>query len=126
MRQNTVHAQGSGIMIGGIYLCFVPLFLFKRFFMVHELLETFCCKRSLDREKPLSWSLIEEISSSFATFWSHVDDIVSVGNDIQMMFYDENGVLFFYEARHDRHEFLDIGEVETGCRLIHDIEGFSG
>lgn len=61
----------------------VPLFfLFKRFFMIEKLLKAVCGVRSLHREEPVTGSFVEEISSTFATFRSHVDDVVSVGDDI--------------------------------------------
>lgn len=50
--------------------------------MVYKLLETVSGIGIFDRKESISWSLIEEISSSFATFWSHVDDVVSIGDDI--------------------------------------------
>ena len=38
---------------------------------------------------------------------------------------DEYGVPLLHESIEDIEELLYIGEVETGCRLIEDIEGLS-
>lgn len=42
------------------------------------------------------------------------------------MFYDENGIPLLDKPIEDEKEFLDIREMESGGRLVENVDGFGG
>lgn len=100
------------------------------YFVYNSLLPSFLyispeCLRSvaiLDGEDLVTRACEYQIPSLIATLRPDVDDGVSIGDDIEIVFDDEYGVPLLHESVEDIEELLHIGEVETRCRLIEDIE----
>lgn len=69
-----------------------------------------------------SWSRKDQIPSFIPSLLTDVDDGVGIGDDVEIMFDDEDAIPLFYQFIEDIEELLDIREVETCCRLIEDIE----
>src|SRR4026208_1175907 len=65
-------------------------------------------------------------SSSVATIWPEINDIVGGFDDIKIVLDDEHGVATIHQAGQDLEQTLDIGEVQTCCRFIQNVHGTSG
>ena len=64
----------------------------------------------------------DQVTATVATIGSQVNDIVSRFDDLHVVFDDQNGVSSADEGIEGVQEFLDVMEVETGCRFIKDEE----
>ncbi len=82
--------------------------------------------RIVYKEELLSWSSKNEIPSLISPFRSDVDDGISIGDDVEIMFDHDDTISLLYQSIEDIEEFLHIREVESSCRLIEDIESLSG
>ena len=75
----------------------------------------------------LLWcSCDDDLAACFASFGSHVDDVVCCLDDIEVVFYDDYGVAFVDEAFDDGQEGAYVFEVEACGGLVEDVEGLAG
>lgn len=65
------------------------------------------------------------MSSSISSLWAYVDNSISIGDDVEIMFDHDDTIPLLYETIEDIEEFLYIREVESCGRLIEDIECLS-
>lgn len=65
-----------------------------------------------------------KLSTPVSALRTDVDAVVGIGDDIEIMLDDQDGIAFLHETVEDDEEFLDIGEMETGRGLIEDVDGF--
>ena len=54
---------------------------------------------------------------------SYINDIVSLGDEIEMMLDDDDGVPFINKAVEDALQEFHIGGMETDGRFLKDVEG---
>ena len=64
----------------------------------------------------------EDGATTTTTFWSHVDDVVGLSDDVEVVLDDDNGVAAIYQTADDGHEDADVLEVQTRGRLVEDVE----
>jgi hypothetical protein len=67
-----------------------------------------------------------KVSSVLSTLWPKVDDIVSRLDDIEVVFYHNDGIALIDQKVQDMEKLFNITEMEPCCRLVEDIEGISG
>ena len=60
----------------------------------------------------------DDASSFFSASGPHVDDIVCMPYDIQVVLYHNDGGALFDEAFEDKQERLHIQRMEADCRLV--------
>src|SRR3954452_21450986 len=63
-----------------------------------------------------------DTSALVAALRAEVDDPVGGLDDVQVVLDHEDGVPTVDEAMQDLEELLDVGEVESGRRLVEDIQ----
>lgn len=80
--------------------------------------------RILDLEDIMEWTAIEQASSFIPSLWSYVDDIVGIGNDVEIVFDDHDGIPLVHEAFQDFQELLDIGKMKPRRGFVQNIQGF--
>lgn len=73
---------------------------------------------------PLGFSRENERSSGIPAFRTDVDEVVGVGDDVEVVFDGDDGIPFLDEAVQDVEELGDVGEMESGRRFVQNIEGF--
>ena len=58
-------------------------------------------------------------SAFFAGFGADVDEVVGLGHDAGVVFYDDDGVTFIDEAVEDIDEFVDVLGVEADGGFLY-------
>src|SRR5262249_35405924 len=81
--------------------------------------------RLLDLRHTLWGAQRHHAPASVTTVWPQIDDIIGGFDDIQVVLDDEHGVATFHQAGQYLEQGLDISEVQTGRRLIQNIQGAS-
>ena len=74
----------------------------------------------------LGRALRDDAAAAFAAFGAHVDDVVGVADDVEVVLDDDDGVAEVGEAVEDFEELADVVEVEAGGGLVEEIEGAAG
>ena len=59
-------------------------------------------------------------SASHTTFGPDVDDVVGIGDDVEVVLDDDDGIAFFHQPVEHIEQSLDVGEMETGGRFIEN------
>lgn len=91
--------------------------------MLKILLEGSSRMTLMNSEEFLSRSGKDKVSSFIATLRPDVDDSISIGDDVKIMFDDDDTISLLDKRIEDIEELLDIREVESCCRFIEDVEG---
>ena len=65
-------------------------------------------------------------AAATATFRSHVDDVVGLTDDVEVVLDDDDGIAAIDEATEHLYEDADVLEMETGGGLVEDVEGLAG
>ena len=60
-------------------------------------------------------------TASGTAFRSNINDVVCGFDDVQIMLNNNNSVPAFSQSSEDFCQFVNIGKMKTGCRLIKDI-----
>src|SRR5262249_26530839 len=81
--------------------------------------------RLLDLRHTLGGAQRHDAPASVPTVWTQIDDIIGSFDDIKVMLDDEHGVATVHQAGQNLEQALDVGEVQTGCRLIQNVQGAS-
>ena len=66
------------------------------------------------------------LSTTFATFRSHVDEVIGHFDDIHIVFDHQHGVALVNELLQYPYEQFHIVEMKAGGRFIKDVEGAAG
>ena len=70
----------------------------------------------------LGGSLEEDAAAGVAAFGTEFDEIIGLGEDIELVFDNEDGVALVDKAVEQLHEPLAIGHVEADGRLLEKVE----
>ena len=65
-----------------------------------------------------------KFSSFVSSFESDIYAVIGIGDDVEIVFDDEDGIPFLDETVEDQEEFLDVREMESGGRFVEDVNGF--
>ena len=68
----------------------------------------------------------DDAAAAFAAFGAHVEDVVGVADDVEVVLDDDDGVAEVGEAVEDFEELADVVEVEAGGGLVEEVEGAAG
>src|ERR1700723_2162415 len=68
----------------------------------------------------------DDAAAPFPALRAHVEDVVGVADDVEIVFDDDDGVAEVGEVVKDFEEFADVVEVETGGGLVEEVEGPAG
>ena len=63
-----------------------------------------------------------DLSAALAAFWSHVNEIVSHLDDVEVMLDNHHGVSFLHQAVQDGDEHAYIFKVQSRGRLVENVE----
>ena len=74
----------------------------------------------------LRCSLCDDESTTTSTFRSEIQNVVHGLDDVEVVFDDEDGIAFVYEALEDFEQALNVVEVEARRRFIENVERSSG
>lgn len=100
--------------------CQRKILLLPSFFQIAS--ERLCCIAIFYSKNLIPRACEYKISSFIATFRTNIDNSVSIGDDVEIMFDYKYGVPFFYQSIEDIKELLNIRKMKTGCRFIKNIE----
>ena len=81
--------------------------------------------RRLDLRHTLWGAQRHNVPASVPTVWPQIDDIIGSFDDIKVVLDDEHGVATVHQAAQNLEQALDIREVQTGRRLIQNVQGAS-
>ncbi len=56
--------------------------------------------------------------------WSNINEIIRVGDNVEVVFNDEHRISTIYKAVEDIKKLLGITKMKTGSRLVENIECF--
>ena len=65
-------------------------------------------------------------AASASAFGAHVDDVVGLADDVEVVLDDDDGVASADELAQHLHEYAYVLEVQSGGGLVEDVEGTSG
>jgi hypothetical protein len=65
----------------------------------------------------------DEFPSPVAAFRAEVDDVIRLENHVQIVLDQDHRVAPVDEELNHFHQLVNIGEMESGCRLIENVEG---
>ena len=68
----------------------------------------------------------DDAAAAFAAFGAHVEEVVGVADDVEVVLDDDDGVAEVGEAVEDFEELADVVEVEAGGGLVEEVEGAAG
>ena len=68
----------------------------------------------------------QDLSSAVSSFGAEIDDPVGSFYDVKVVLDDDDGVAMVGQAVQYLEQHFDILEVQTGRRLVQDIQGASG
>ena len=68
----------------------------------------------------------DDAATALAAFGAHVEDVVGVADDVEVVLDDDDGVAEVGEAMEDFEELANVVEVEAGGGLVEEIEGAAG
>src|SRR5690349_1052831 len=74
----------------------------------------------------LGRTLGDDAAAGFAAFGAEIDDPIGLLDDVKLVLNDEDGVAERDEALENVEQFADVVEMQTGGRLIEDVEGAAG
>src|SRR4029434_10618918 len=92
---------------------------------MQQLTEAMARVRLLDLRHTLWGAQRHYTPASVPTVWPQIDDIVGGFDDIKVVLDDEHGVATVHQAGQNLEQALDVREVQTGCRLIQNVQGAS-
>jgi hypothetical protein len=75
---------------------------------------------------PFGFSRENERASGVPALRADVDEVVGVGDDVEIVFDGDDGIPFLDETVQDVEELGDVGKMESGRRFVQNIEGFGG
>ena len=64
--------------------------------------------------------LRDDLAASFSAFRAEIDEMVSLGEHIQMVLDDHDSVACIHEAVQEIDETADVGQVKTDGRLLEE------
>src|SRR3972149_7939189 len=67
-----------------------------------------------------------DFATVLAAFGTQVDEVVTVFDDVEIVFNDDDGVVVFGEVNQGLHQLGDVVEMETGRRFVENIDGMAG
>ena len=67
----------------------------------------------------------EDGAATLTAFGAHVDDMVGLADDVEVMFDDDDGIATVYERVEHLHQDADVLEVEARGRLVEDVDGLA-
>jgi len=67
-----------------------------------------------------------DLAAGVAAFGAKVDDPVGGGDDVKVVFDDDDGVGLIDEALEQADEVADIGGVQAGGGFVENVEGAGG
>lgn len=70
----------------------------------------------------ISDAAIHDRSSADTTLRSDIDEVVGIGDDVEVMLDDQHAAPFLDEAIEYREEFLGIREMQASGGLVEDVE----
>src|ERR1700676_2311178 len=98
----------------------------RRFGVLAEILRQRLPSVGLLVSRHLFWRALSHDSASvFAAFGAQIDYPIRAANYVQIVFDDNNAVAEVGEPVQNFQQFLDVVEVQTGCRLVQQIESFT-
>lgn len=62
------------------------------------------------------------LATGISTFWPHIDDMISAGDQVQIMLDDNHRVAAIDEFVKHLGKQANIGKVQSGGRLIKDVD----
>lgn len=68
----------------------------------------------------------DELSAPVSALWPDVDAVVGVGDNVEIVFDDENAISFLDQTVENQEEFLDVREMESGGWFVEDVDSFAG
>ena len=79
--------------------------------------------RGLDGGNLFGSAVGDDAAAGFAAFGTHVEDVVGVADDVEIVLDDDDGVAEVGEAVENFKQLADVVEVEAGGGLVEEIEG---
>jgi GNAT superfamily N-acetyltransferase len=70
----------------------------------------------------LGGALKEQLTPGVAAFRAHVDDVVGVQDDVEVVLDDDDRGAVVDEALEHADELVDVGEVEARCGLVEHVD----
>ena len=61
-----------------------------------------------------------------AAFWTQIDDPIGVGDDVEVVLDDDDGVAGVDQAREHDQQLFDVGKVKPGRGLVQNVDGAAG
>ena len=65
----------------------------------------------------------DDLAAAAPAFGTEVDDVVGVGDDVEVVLDDDDGVPLLDEPLEDVEELRDVLEVESRRRFVEDVDG---
>ena len=94
--------------------------------LLHNLLQPLSGEGDLGFDDVFGSALGDEFAAAVAAFWTHVEEVITAFDDVEVVFDDEDGVALLYETLEHLEETSDVVEVETSGRFVEDVEGTAG
>lgn len=66
-------------------------------------------------------ALIYDSPSGGASFRPQIDDPIRFGDDVEVVFYDDDGVSLVYEPLQHGQQAMDVGDVQSDGRLFEQV-----
>ncbi len=77
--------------------------------------------------RDLLWrALGDDLTAAETTLGAHVDDPVGALDDVEVVLDDDDRVALVDEALDDLEQLADVLEVQTGRRLVEDVDRAAG
>ena len=67
----------------------------------------------------------DDCAAVIARIGAEVDEIVGIGDDVEIVLDDDEGIFFVGELMEDLEELQDVFAVEADGGLIDEVEGFA-
>ena len=67
-----------------------------------------------------------DVSSPVSSFGSEINDMISLENNIQIVLDQDNGVATIHQESQHLQQFCYIGEVQSRCWFIENVERLAG
>ena len=68
----------------------------------------------------------DDAAAVFAAFRAKVDDVVGGFDDVEVVFDDQHRVSQRNQALQHVEQFVNVGEMQSRCRFVKDVDGPAG
>lgn len=74
----------------------------------------------------MQWALVENLAARWAAAGAEFEDVVSFGEEVEVVLDNDDGVALVHEIVEDADEFFAVAEVEADGGLLQKVEVFHG